>query len=116
MMMMDAVRLSQTDTDTGCPSSRQSLVFEIPKSNFSRTCCEQCRAETEKPASDIMVVAGDLELHPMLRPVLAIRTVPDGDDVVIVSQAHKIVAADRRLFGKVGDVAFPVFDHFLFGE
>ena len=72
----------------------------MPESNFSRTCGEQCGAETEKPAGDIMVVAGNLELHPMLCPVLAIRTVPRGNDVVIVSQAQKMVTADRLRLGE----------------
>ena len=74
--------------------SRQHRVFEIAEAHFARTGGEERRPQAQEAVGDVVVVAGDLDLHPVLRPLHAVGAVPERDDVVLVAQAQKIVAAD----------------------
>ena len=55
------------------------MILEIAEPDFSDPGRTKRRAKAKEVSGNVVMITGHLKLHPMLRPFLSVRAIPNGD-------------------------------------
>src|SRR5207248_2263111 len=95
---------------------RKRLVLEMAETHLARAGGEQGWTQTQETARHVVLISGNFELHPVLRPLFAVRAIPHRHDMVVVAEPQEIVTTDHSgLVERIGP-PFRIFEHGLLRE